>query len=196
MTARLTLLLGGARSGKSRQAVALAQATGGPVVFLATGSARDEEMADRIARHQEVRPPGWRTIERSRELGTAIGRLEAGTTVLLDSLGDLVTDYLLAGEAAAGGALLPARVEALDSELSAEIDNLLQAYRAARLHLIVVSNEVGLGLVPPYPLGRHFRDLLGRANQRLAAAADAVYLMIAGLPLDLKARGGLPGLSD
>jgi adenosylcobinamide kinase/adenosylcobinamide-phosphate guanylyltransferase len=181
----VTLILGGARSGKSRMAVDLARRSDGPVAFLAAGRAGDAEMAARIERHRRERPAEWRTIEQARDLGAEIAVLDPGSTVLLDGLGDVATDYLLA-QATPEGDLTPSELTAVEADVEAEITGLVGAARAAGLHLIVVSNEVGLGLVPPYPLGRHYRDVLGRANQRLAAAADRVYLMIAGLPIRLK----------
>ncbi|HEX2172976.1 MAG TPA: bifunctional adenosylcobinamide kinase/adenosylcobinamide-phosphate guanylyltransferase [Dehalococcoidia bacterium] len=181
----MTLILGGARSGKSRHATDLASRSGGEVVFLATGAPVDPEMADRIARHRRDRPPSWRTIEQSRDLATVLQALPLGTTVLIDGLGDVATEYLLA-EASPDGHLDPAALAQIEARLDAEVDGLVAAQRAAGIRLIVVSNEVGSGLVPPYPLGRYYRDILGRANQRLAAQADRVLLMVAGLPLTLK----------
>lgn len=181
----VVLLLGGARSGKSRLAVDLARRAAGPVVFLAAGQAGDGEMADRIDRHRRERPAEWRTIERSRELGAVIRGIAPGTTVLLDGLGDIATEYLLAG-ASEEADLSAAELAEVEAGLEAEVAGIVAAARAAGAALIVVSNEVGLGLVPPYPLGRHYRDVLGRANQRLAAEADRVYFLIAGLPLRLK----------
>lgn len=181
----VTLILGGARSGKSRLAVELARRGNSPIVFLATGRAGDAEMADRISRHRRERPAEWRTIAQARDLGVAISGLAAGTTVLLDGLGDVATEYLLA-RATPEGDLSPADLAAVEVDLDTEVTGLVNAARGVGIALIVVSNEVGLGLVPPYPLGRHYRDVLGRANQRLAAEADRVFFMVAGLPLRLK----------
>lgn len=182
----LTFILGGARSGKSRWAVELAVSSDRPVVYVAAGQAGDAEMSDRIARHQRDRPAHWQTIERSCELGAALRAVPAGAVVLLDSLGDVATDYLLARERQTPN-LSAADVAAVEAALDAEIGDLLQARDAVGFALIVVSNEVGFGLVPPYPLGRHYRDVLGRANQRMAASADPVFLMVAGLPVNLRA---------
>ena len=186
MTTELILLLGGARSGKSRQAVDLATASGRPVVFLATGAARDEEMRDRIARHRQERPAGWRTIERVRNLGPAIAALPAESLVILDGLGDVATDYLLAAQPPGGEGFSAADLAGVEERVRIEVDGLVTGRQRSGCTLIVVSNEVGLGLVPPYPLGRHYRDILGRANQRLAAAAGTAVLLVAGLPLVLK----------
>ncbi len=185
MTKRLILVLGGARSGKSTLAEELATRLGGRVLYVATAEARDGEMASRIAHHQSRRPEGWRTLEAPREVGRALAAGAADAdVVLLDCLTLLLSNLMLDlgddpdEEVAAG-------------RLDSEIDSLLAAYERGRWSLIVVSNEVGWGLVPPYPLGRVYRDVLGRAHQLLAARADHVYLVIAGIPLDLKRLGGL-----
>ena len=174
MTGRLTLVTGGARSGKSRWALDRASATSGQVLFLATGVATDDEMAARIEAHQAQRPPAWQTLETRYDLAAAIraGRGPRGC-VLLEDVGTWITNLLL--ERAAG-----------EREVRAEIAELVRLRAETSLDLIVVSNEAGMGLVPPTDLGRRFRDLLGLANQDLAASAEEVLLLVAGLPLKLK----------
>ena len=181
MTRQLILILGGARSGKSSYAEKLALELGGPdVLYVATAQAGDDEMRARIAAHRAARPEGWRTLEapslvtgwRPTELGDA-------RVVLLDCVTLLASNALLA---AGGGP----SIQEGEAAVAREIDALLAAYQAGTATWIMVSNEVGLGLVPPYPLGRVYRDALGRANQGLAAAADRVLLMVAGLPLTVK----------
>jgi adenosylcobinamide kinase/adenosylcobinamide-phosphate guanylyltransferase len=175
----LILILGGARSGKSVYAERLARERGGEVLFVATATAGDEEMARRIAAHRTARPAGWRTLEAPAEVAARVA--EAGDpagTIVLDCLTLLVSNLLLAHEAAGEAAVAHA--------VEAEIDALLAQIEAGVATWIVVSNEVGMGLVPPYPLGRVYRDLLGRVNARVAARADRAYLLVAGLPLDLK----------
>jgi len=200
---RLTLVTGGARSGKSRYAEALAAAGRGPVLYLATAEVYpdDDEMQARIREHQQRRPAAWGTLEASREVGRALAALpttpgpalpampgamlrEMPGTVLLDDLGLLVTNWLLA----LSGDADPTRETArqLDAALTRELAELDAAQAAGSWDLIVVTNEVGLGIVPATPLGRVFRDAIGRANQVLAARADAVYLLVAGLPLTIK----------
>lgn len=176
----LILILGGARSGKSRFAEKLANHLGQRVVYLATAEARDAEMAERIARHRERRPASWRTVEAPRRVGEALAR-EAGDAevVLLDCLTLLANNLFLDLGDEPDEAVAAARLEE-------EVDGLLGAYEQGPASLIVVSNEVGWGLVPPYPLGRVYRDLLGWAHQRLAARADRVYLVVAGIPIDLR----------
>jgi adenosylcobinamide kinase/adenosylcobinamide-phosphate guanylyltransferase len=178
---QLILVLGGARSGKSAYAQQIAQALGAnAVLFVATAEARDEEMAQRIAAHQQSRPSGWRTLERSRRLGPAIrAALCDATVVLVDCLTLLVSNILLALESA------PSAQET-DAAIREEISTLLQVCQTSNATFIVVSNEVGLGLVPDTLLGRRYRDLLGQANQTLAAQADTVYFMVAGLAVDIK----------
>ncbi len=180
----LTLILGGARSGKSTLAQAMAQAAGGRVLFVATAAALDGEMAARIAAHRAARPAGWATLEAQTRVGAAIRAWpDPADTVLLDCLTLLVSNRLVA---------LPedAPAEATHRAVLEEVDGLLAAYNASPTDWIIVSNEVGLGLVPPYPLGRLYRDELGYANQRLAQAASRVAFLVAGLPLWLKSAGG------
>ena len=179
---RLLLVLGGARSGKSAYAQRLAQELGGDdVLFVATAEAWDEDMAQRIARHQQERPAAWRTLETPRQVGQAIAlHVHDTTVVLVDCLTLLVSNTLLH----CGASPDPAAAEAAVQE---EVAALVQTCQTSAATYIVVSNEVGLGLVPDNPLGRLYRDLLGRANQALAARAEAVYFMVAGLPVDVKA---------
>lgn len=181
MAGKLILVLGGARSGKSSYAEKLALELGGPdVLYVATAQAYDDEMRARIAAHRAVRPAGWRTLEApslaDADLAQAVG---PARVVLLDCLTLLASNTILAlGEE-------PAE-DAAEEAMARQIAALLQVYQAGDATWIAVSNEVGMGLVPPYPLGRVYRDVLGRANQRLAAAADHVCLMVAGLPLKVK----------
>jgi len=178
---KLILILGGARSGKSTYAQNLAlELGGGSVAYVATAEALDEEMRARIRAHQAERPDGWRTIEEPRQVAVRVAA-EAGRVrvVLLDCLTVLTSNLILS----LGETPEPKQAEAL---VLAEVEALIAGCRAGAATWILVSNEVGLGLVPPYPLGRLYRDLLGRANQRLAAAADEVVFLVAGLPMRLK----------
>jgi len=167
-SARLTLVLGGARSGKSRYAERLVTALPAPWIYVATAEARDAEMTERIAAHQARRGAGWRTLETPRDV---VGALTAhGTTPLLV---DCLTLWL-------ANALLAS------ADADAEIERLEAALEQASAPLVLVANEVGFGIVPDNPLGRRFRDLQGLLNQRIAARADRVVLVIAGLPLTIK----------
>lgn len=183
--ARLILVLGGARSGKSAYAQRLAQELGGErVLFVATAEAGDAEMARRIARHRQERPPAWRTLEAPRHAAEAIrSNLGDAEVVLIDCLTLLVSNAILR---------LGTPPPAADAEAASreEIEALVLACQDTPTTFIVVSNEVGLGLVPETPLGRLYRDLLGLANQALAARAQSVYLLVAGLAVDIKALAG------
>ena len=185
MARRLTFILGGARSGKSTHAEALAAAHGGDVLYVATAQAWDEEMAARIAAHQAQRPAHWHTLEAAQRVGAAVhARLEQMSppdVVLVDCLTLLANHVLMA---------LPedAAQVTVNAALQAEVDALLAVYAQSNAHWIVVSNEVGLGIVPAYRLGRVYRDALGRANQHLAAQADTVLFMVAGLPMVVKGK--------
>lgn len=169
---RLILVLGGARSGKSRYAQQLAEKHWPTPVFLATAEVTDAEMAARIAKHQAARGPQWRCVEEPLDLAGALARAAGqGDGVLLDCL-TVWLGNVLVKEGAAG---VGARQQAL-----------LEAVRARTCDMIFVSNEVGLGIVPEYALGREFRDLAGWLNQALAVEADAAVFIAAGLPLALK----------
>lgn len=183
MSRALTFILGGARSGKSSYALRLAEKQGGRVLYVATAQAGDDEMAERIAAHRAERPAGWLTLEAPLNVGAALDAAEPAAVVIVDCLTLLANNVLVP---------LPEPVSAPQAEaaLLAEIEALLTVYRASAATWLVVSNEVGLGLVPPYPLGRVYRDALGRANQLVAAAAANVLFMVAGLPLVVK--GSVP----
>ncbi|HEU0223597.1 MAG TPA: bifunctional adenosylcobinamide kinase/adenosylcobinamide-phosphate guanylyltransferase [Paracoccaceae bacterium] len=170
---RLALVLGGARSGKSRFAEGLVQATGLGLCYVATAEARDAEMEERITRHRARRGDAWRTVEAPLEPGGAVTRAGTREAVLVDCLTLWLANLMLAGR---------------DPE--AEAEALAGILRTARGPVALVSNEVGLGLVPETPLGRAFRDAQGILNQRMAAEADLVVFMAAGLPLVLKGRLG------
>ncbi len=169
----LTLVLGGARSGKSgyaqRQAEQAAEAAGRPPVFIATAEAFDDEMRDRIARHQAERGQGWRQVEAPMNLAEAVRALSAEDVAVVDCLTLWLSNQMLAGR-----------------DLAAAVHDLAQALAACPAALWVVSNEVGWSLVPDNPLGRRFRDEAGRLNQRIAAVADAACLIVAGMRLPLE----------
>lgn len=184
---KITLVLGGARSGKSAFAQQLATGRQGPVLFVATGVAVDAEMAERIAAHRASRPASWRCVEAPMGVAEAIRRApdESGV-VLVDCLSFLVSNCLMAEDASSAVGLTE---QAAWPRIDDEIAGILEATRSEGTRLIIVSNEVGMSVVPEYPLGRIYRDLVGRANQRIAREAGAVYLMVAGIPVDIKALG-------
>jgi adenosylcobinamide kinase/adenosylcobinamide-phosphate guanylyltransferase len=170
---RLTLVLGGARSGKSRYAEALIAALPPPWHYVATAQAFDTEMEERIALHRQRRDGRWSTHDAPLNLAETLDRIAAGASpVLVDCLTLWLTNVMLAGR-----------------DVVAESDALEAALARAVAPVVLVSNEVGLGIVPDNALARRFRDEAGRLHQRLAARADSVLLMVAGLPLTVKAPG-------
>jgi adenosylcobinamide kinase / adenosylcobinamide-phosphate guanylyltransferase len=183
MSRSLTLVLGGARSGKSDYAQALVQGGEGRVLFVATATASDEEMGARIAAHRAVRPTHWETLEAPKHVGEALRVAPPADWILLDCMTLLVSNLLIG---------FPEPLVEADyyGAVDEEMDSLLDSISKSQAKWVIVSNEVGLGLVPAYPSGRFFRDALGRANQRLAQAADTVCFMVSGLPLLIK--GELP----
>ena len=189
---RLVLILGGARSGKSAFAERLARKSGRSVAFIATATAGDEEMRERIARHRAARPASWHTIEEPLDLaGAAQQAGQLADVLLLDCItlwlnnlyAQTIGQHAHESEEEQYKAL-----DLLDETALQEIEKLLVAARSLKSGqtLLIVANEVGLGIVPAYPLGRLYRDTLGYVNQRLAQAADRVYLMVAGIGVDLK----------
>ncbi|MCO5090641.1 bifunctional adenosylcobinamide kinase/adenosylcobinamide-phosphate guanylyltransferase [Bosea sp. (in: a-proteobacteria)] len=165
----LTLVLGGARSGKSRHAEALIEALPAPWTYIATAQAHDSEMARRIAEHRARRPSGWRTIDAPLALPEAITGAPAGRPILVDCLTLWLTNLILAER---------------DTEAAREA--LIGACERVRAPLVLVGNEVGLGIVPENVLARRFRDEAGRLHQALAARAASVVFMVAGLPMQVK----------
>ena len=181
MSKKLTLVLGGVRAGKSSYAQRLAS-KGGRVLFVATAAARDREMEERIKSHREGRPADWDTIEEPIDLVTALTPvLHRYDVVLLDCLTLWVSNLMLVG---------PDITSAREAIL-AEAQRLVALYRKGDVSWVVVSNEVGLGVVPATELGRVYADELGRVNQLVAAEADDVYFMAAGLPMKIKTDGGV-----
>lgn len=181
MSRSLTLILGGARSGKSAYAQSLVGRGGEDVLFVATATALDDEMQQRIAAHRANRPANWRTLETPKQVGQAIRVASPTAWVLLDCMTLLVSNIMAGTDE-----------HVIESDyqdaLEAELESLLEAYANSQAKWVIVSNEVGLGLVPAYPLGRFYRDELGRINQRLAQKADVVLFMVAGLPMTVKGQ--------
>jgi adenosylcobinamide kinase / adenosylcobinamide-phosphate guanylyltransferase len=167
------LLLGGARSGKSRYAVEQARVIGGLAAVVATARAVDRDMAARIARHRADRPAQWVTLEEPLDVAAACRRAaRSHDLVIVDCVTVWVSNLMERGDD--------------DTLVLAAVDDLAKLLRERLVSIILVSNEVGQGVHPPTELGRRFRDLLGVVNQRLAAAADRVTLMVAALPLTVK----------
>jgi adenosyl cobinamide kinase/adenosyl cobinamide phosphate guanylyltransferase len=176
----LSVVLGGTRSGKSRfgRDRAASLAAGGPVTYVATALAGDTELDDRIRRHRRDRPVAWHTIEAGADLAAAIRRVPDGTTILVDGL-TLWASLALADD--------PSRVDAV---LEGDFTDACAAIAEHGGPVVVVSDEIGLGLVPLDPLGRAFRDLLGIAHQRLVAQSDEAWFMVAGRAIPLSREDG------
>lgn len=165
-----TLILGGARSGKSRRAQALAEAASDVRIYLATAEARDDEMSARIVRHQQDRGAGWRTVEETVDLLSVLDReARAGSVILVDCLTLWLSNLFEA-----------------ERDIAHETSLLCERLGRAKGDVVLVSNEIGLGLVPETSLGRAFRDAQGRLNQAVAQAVDCVEFVAAGLPIRLK----------
>jgi adenosylcobinamide kinase / adenosylcobinamide-phosphate guanylyltransferase len=169
---QLVLVTGGARAGKSRFAEQLAFEMGGDdVTYIATAEALDDDMRERIARHRADRRPAWSTIEEPLDLADALTRVTTSSrVVLVDCLTLWVSNLML-------------------RDREANVDGVIDTYESRAASLILVTNEVGLGVVPSTPLGRRYRDVLGRVNQRIARRADRVHLVVAGIAIDVRALG-------
>lgn len=197
----LTLVLGGVRSGKSQFAHSLALELGhDDVLFVATAEVGDQEMLQRIELHRRSRPATWQTLEQTRGIGKTLAAMPSLPAVVLVDCLTLLTSNVMLSEDRAQDAVhdalhkenrdsrdsfIEAADASIESRLGTEVDELIQFAERHCVHLIVVSGEVGMGIVPEHSLGRQFRDLLGRANQTLAAHATATYMMVAGLPVEV-----------
>ena len=174
---KIILVLGGARSGKSTYAQQLAEASVGNVLFCATAEPLDADMKKRIRLHRKARPKSWRTLEAACDLPAALAQVvQDYDTVIIDCITVLVAN--LAGKRGAAARL--------EKDIFNEIASLIALMQQRGSSYILVSNEVGLGVVPHYRMGREYRDTLGKVNQQLAAAADEVYFLIAGIPVRIK----------
>ena len=177
---KITLLLGGARSGKSSHAQMLAEGSGKSVTYLATAQALEDEMSSRIQKHQSERPAHWQTLEIPLDIASHVSEIKSDL-VILDCMTLLTTNLLMKFE----------KNELVDEApfteaVYKEVADLLAAIRVSKKDWLIISNEIGLGLVPPYQMGRVYRDLLGWANQRLAREADRVIFLVAGIPMVVK----------
>lgn len=171
---KITLILGGARSGKSNYALSLAKKYK-KVAFIATCQGLDKEMQERIILHKKARPKYWKTFEEPKELAKLIGELSNGfDCILIDCLTLLVSNLILAKDK--------------QEQVIEKIKKLLFVLSKEKTRIIIVSNEVGLGLVPVNKLGREFRDIAGKINQIVAGKADEVLFMVAGLPMNIKGK--------
>lgn len=168
----LSVLLGGARSGKSDLSARLASASERPVVVIVTGEARDEEMTERIRRHRAARPSSWETVEAPRALREAVRELEGGAFAVLDCLTLWVSNLIEVGVS--------------DDEIVDEAREIATTLAERDASSVVVTNEVGLGIVPMHELARRYRDTLGRVNAAFVSEAQHAYLVVAGRALSLQ----------
>ena len=190
---KLTLITGGVRSGKSGFAEKLAAGHGGKTVYIATAIAFDAEMTDRIRIHKNRRPANWETIELPYgipkdplpEEQNVLGALKSAAVVLLDCITVLVSNIMLR-EIENWDDAGTEDVERVRCKVFGQIDEIAGLAERYPADVLIVTNEVGMGLVPPYALGRAFRDFSGSANQRLAQTAESVYLCVAGIPVKIK----------
>lgn len=189
---KLIFILGGARSGKSTYAEQKAKELGGDsVLYVATSEMKDDEMQQRVAKHRAERPSAWGTLEASRNVAQALRQERSDARiVLLDCMTFLVANHLMDAAAPRDNPFDDPRADPFNPQIEAnvvaEVDALVAYVQESDVELLVVSNEVGLGVVPPYELGRAYRDILGRANQILARHADDVQLLVAGIPMKVK----------
>ena len=174
------LITGGARSGKSKLAAELGAKRGGQVLFVATAEAGDDEMKQRIEAHRKVRPRDWKTLEATTHIGSRImDNIGGAKTVIIDCITLLISNIFGEHSGKTGNTTLEKAVEA-------EINELLECIKKTKADIIIVTNEVGLGIIPGDSISRLYRDLLGQANQMLADGVDEVYMMIAGIPVTVK----------
>jgi len=183
MKGKFVLVLGGSRSGKSEYAEEIAGRSGKRIIYIATAAVHDDEMAERVKIHQKRRPQNWVTVEEEKDVLDVLSQGGEGDTFLLDCATLWLTNLLLEqqnSEMLIAPSDKETQILAQVARLSETVDN--------GADLIVVSSEVGLGLIPEHPLGRVFRDLAGKANQLLASRADSVYLLVAGIPMEIKSQ--------
>jgi adenosylcobinamide kinase/adenosylcobinamide-phosphate guanylyltransferase len=186
MKEKLIYITGGARSGKSSFAENLIMERGHRVLYIATAIPFDREMRERIKRHKQERPSFWYTLEAYREIGQCLDRrAERFHGILLDCITVMITNLLM-DEGCESGEWTRERLERIETAIMSEVDSAVAGMRTWGDMGVVVSNEVGMGLVPDNPLGRVFRDIAGRVNQYLAAEADRGYLMVSGIPVRIK----------
>lgn len=183
---RLILVTGGARSGKSTFAEEKVRSLGNDVLYIATAIAFDDEMKERIRRHRLQRPSGWETLEAYRDFDSVLpDMLKGRETVLLDCITVMVSNMMLE-RAMDWEGLSVADVNSVEAEIISQVGKLLSIIQNTDIPFILVTNELGMGVVPPSALGRAVRDIAGRVNQQLAKAADEVYLCVSGIPVKIK----------
>ena len=182
---KIIYITGGARSGKSTLAENIALNNYKTRTYLATAIPYDDEMVDRIDKHLTQRGKNWETIEGYKDISKLLEDKMGSDVVLLDCLTNMVSNLLLDNHVD-WDMVTPSEVNEMEDKIMLEIDNLLACINSHRGDFIIVSNELGMGLVPPYPLGRYFRDISGRINQRVAEESHEAYMVVSGLKVRLK----------
>lgn len=172
------MITGGVRSGKSKFAEELAGKLGGEIIYLATAQALDREMEERIKKHQQHRPQNWTTVEEPLEAARIIAGCRRETTVLLDCLTLYLSNWFFKDE--------DLSLDCREEIVSRAVTGLAETVKGSDANIIIVTNELGWGVVPENALARRFRDLAGRANQKIAECCDQVYLMVSGIPIRIK----------
>lgn len=175
---RHIFITGGVRSGKSKFAEKLAGELDGKVIYLATAQALDTEMEERIKRHKQRRPIEWTTIEEPLKVVPVIDEFQSGTTILIDCLTLLLSNLFFKYE--------NLTTDCQEQTIDAQIADLAETVNRSSANIIIVSNEIGFGVVPENDVARRFRDIAGNANQTIAAACNEVYLMVSGIPVRIK----------
>lgn len=182
----IILVTGGARSGKSTFAEEEAKKAGTNVIYIATSIPFDDEMKDRIKKHRQQRPSNWETVETYKDIDLHLkGRLEGKNAVLLDCITIMVSNLMLE-KAYDWEGMAVDEINEVEAKVKIEIDKLINVAQESSVPFIIVTNELGMGVVPPTSLGRAIRDIAGRANQMLARAASEVYLCVSGIPVKIK----------
>lgn len=180
---KLILVTGGARSGKSRFAEEYLRTNFQDVLYIATAIPYDDEMKQRIKKHQDQRPSSWPTYEGHKQLENVIGPCE-NSAILLDCVTILITNLMF--DIIGAKDITECDSQAVETEVMGYIDHILEATKAYKGTIVMVTNEVGQGLVPEHALSRFFRDMAGRVNQRIAQQADQVYMAVSGIPVKIK----------
>ncbi len=184
---KITYVTGGARSGKSTFAEKYVVESKLPKVYVATAIPFDNEMKLRVEKHREQRGSQWLTIEGYRGLGEKLkGSIKEEKIVLLDCLTNMVSNLMIMEREYDWDNISKEDLHSLEEDIRGEVEEILKYIDRSDIELVVVSNELGMGLVPPYALGRHFRDIAGRMNQMIAERAHEAYLIVSGLPVKLK----------
>lgn len=186
MKEKVVYITGGARSGKSAFAEKLMLDQGQRILYIATALALDGEMEERIKRHRERRPSFWQTLEAYKDIGYSLEmKGERYHGILLDCITVMITNLLMDMDQVRGKPISE-NAETMEKEIIVQTDAAVEGLRKWCDFGVIVSNEVGMGLVPDNPLGRLFRDIAGRVNQRIASEADVGYLMVSGIPIRFK----------